>query len=75
VEFAHVYPPDKLALYADVQEIEGASVRFLVTQELLTKTISQILAELKVVDLSITDPPIEDIIGQVFQAGSADKID
>jgi ABC-2 type transport system ATP-binding protein len=75
VEFAHVYPPDKLALYADIQEIEGASVRFLVTQELLTKTISQILAELKVVDLSITDPPIEDIIGQVFQAGSADKID
>jgi ABC-2 type transport system ATP-binding protein len=75
VEFAHVYPPDKLALYADVQEIEGASVRFLVTQEMLTKTISQILAELQVVDLSITDPPIEDIIGQVFQAGSADKID
>jgi ABC-2 type transport system ATP-binding protein len=75
VEFAHVYPPDKLALYADVQEIEGASVRFLVTQEMLTKVISQILAELEVVDLSITDPPIEDIIGQVFQAGSADKID
>ena len=72
VEFAHVYPPDKLALYADVKEIEGASVRFLVTQELLTKTISQILAELEVVDLSITDPPIEDIIGQVFQAGSAE---
>ena len=72
VEFAHVYPPDKLALYADIREIEGNSVRFLVTQELLTKTISQILAELKVVDLSITDPPIEDIIGQVFQAGSAE---
>jgi ABC-2 type transport system ATP-binding protein len=75
VEFAHVYPPDKLALYADAQEIEGASVRFLVPQEMLTKVISQILAELEVVDLSITDPPIEDIIGQVFQAGSANKID
>ena len=72
VEFAHVYPSAKLALYADVQEIEGASVRFLVTQELLTQTISQILAELEVVDLTITDPPIEDIIGQVFQAGSAE---
>ncbi len=75
VEFAHVYPPDKLALYADVREIEGASARFLVTQELLTKTVSQILAELAVVDLSITDPPIEEIIGQIFQAGNADKID
>jgi ABC-2 type transport system ATP-binding protein len=72
VEFAHVYPAEKLALYADVQEIEGASVRFLVSQESITKTVSQILAELKVVDLSITEPPIEDVIGQIFQAGSAE---
>jgi ABC-2 type transport system ATP-binding protein len=73
VEFAHVYPPDKLALYADVKEIEGASVRFLVTQETLTKTVSQILAELEVVDLSITDPPIEDVIGSIFQAGTVNN--
>jgi ABC-2 type transport system ATP-binding protein len=72
VEFAHVYPAEKLASYADVQEVEGASVRFLVPQESITKTVSQILAELEVVDLSITDPPIEDVIGQIFQAGSAE---
>ena len=72
VEFAHVYPAEKLALYADVQEIEGAAVRFLVSQETITKTVSHILAELEVVDLSITEPPIEDVIGQVFQAGSAE---
>ncbi len=72
VEFAHTYPPEKLALYADVQEIEGSSVRFLVNQETLTKTVSHILAELEVIDLSITDPPIEDVIGQIFQAGSAE---
>lgn len=72
VEFAHAYPPDKLAMYADVKAIEGASVRFLVAQETLTKTVSQILAQLEVVDLSITDPPIEDVIGQIFQAGSAE---
>lgn len=75
VEFAHVYPPDKLALYADIQAIDGASVRFFVTQELLTKTIGQILGELEVVDLSITDPPIDDVIGRIFQAGSANKLD
>lgn len=73
VEFAHVYPPNKLALYADVKEIEGASVRFLVTQETLTKTVSQILVELEVVDLSITDPPIEDVIGSIFQAGTVNN--
>jgi ABC-2 type transport system ATP-binding protein len=72
VEFAHIYPPAKLAMYADVQEIDGNSVRFLVSQEMLTKTVSQLLAELVVVDLSITDPPIDDVIGQIFAAGSAE---
>ncbi len=70
VEFAHPYPAEKLALYAEIQELEGALVRFLVPQERLTKTISHKLGELEVIDLSITDPPIEDTIGQLFQAGT-----
>ena len=72
IEFAHVYPRAKLALYADVRQVEGASARFLVPQESLTKTVSQILGELEVVDLSITDPPIDDVIGQIFQSGNAE---
>jgi ABC-2 type transport system ATP-binding protein len=72
IEFARVYPRAKLALYADVQEVEGASARFLVPQEILTKTVSQILGELEVVDLSITDPPIDDVIGQIFQSGTTE---
>jgi ABC-2 type transport system ATP-binding protein len=71
IEFAHVYPRAKLALYADIQQVEGASARFMVPQESLTKTVSQILGELEVVDLSITDPPIDDVIGQIFQSGNA----
>lgn len=71
VEFAHIYPRNKLATYADVQAVEGASARFLVPQEMLTKTVSHILGELEVVDLSITDPPIDDVIGQIFQSGTA----
>ena len=71
IEFAQIYPRDKLETYAQVQDIEGASVKFLVPQELLTKTISQILERLEVVDLSISDPPIDDVIGQIFQSGNA----
>ena len=71
IEFAQIYPRDKLETYAQVQEIEGASVKFLVPQELLTKTMSQILERLEVVDLSISDPPIDDVIGQIFQSGNA----
>jgi ABC-2 type transport system ATP-binding protein len=74
VEFAHIYDLDRLETYAEVQEIEGASARFLVPQETLTKIISQMLGELEVVDLSITDPPIDDVIGQIFRSGNAETV-
>ncbi len=73
VEFAHVYEIDRLEKYAQVKEVDGASTSFLVPQEILTKTVSQILGELEVVDLSITDPPIDDVIGQIFQSGNAEN--
>jgi ABC-2 type transport system ATP-binding protein len=73
VEFDQVYTIDRLAQYAQVKEVEGASARFLVPQETLTKTVSIILGELAVVDLSITDPPIDDVIGQIFQSGNAEN--
>ena len=74
IEFAQVYPRSKLALYADVQTVDGASARFLVPQEILTKTVASMLGELEVVDLSITDPPIDDVIGQIFQSGNAEIV-
>lgn len=70
VEFSSAIDQSRLALYADVQEVEGNMVRFLVQPEALTTTVSKILADLPVVDLSITDPPIEEVIGQVFQSGT-----
>jgi ABC-2 type transport system ATP-binding protein len=71
VEFDRVYAIEILAKYAQVKEVEGASASFLVPQEILTKTVSHILGELAVIDLSITDPPIDDVIGQIFQSGNA----
>lgn len=70
VEFGQHYSTENLSAYADVQEVEGNIARFLVQPDTLTKTVSKILAELEVIDLSITDPPIEAVIGAVFQAGS-----
>lgn len=69
VEFSHPYPIDKLLYYADVEEMEGQSVRFLVPQTALTRTVSRILSELDVQDLAITEPPIEEVIGQVLREG------
>ena len=71
VEFDRVYEIDTLAKYAKIKQVEGTSVSFFVPQEILTKTVSQILGELAVIDLSIGDPPIDDVIGQIFQSGNA----
>lgn len=60
----------KLETFAHLKSFEGNTAHFIVPQEDLTQTISRLLAELEVVDLTITDPPIEEVIGQVFQAGA-----
>jgi ABC-2 type transport system ATP-binding protein len=69
VEFAIAYPKQKLLTYGDISNQDGSRVSFLVSQEALTQTVSRLLADLKVIDLSVGEPPIEEVIGQVFQAG------
>lgn len=69
VELAQVLPLAQLMSYGDVQMVEGRAVRFIVQQEALTQTVSRILADLAVVDLTVTEPPVEEVIGRVFQKG------
>lgn len=75
VELANLLPDVEngnltaLQSYGEVASVEGREVRFLVLREKLTGTVAQILAELEVLDLTITDPPIEEVIGRVFRKG------
>lgn len=69
VELAQPLPKEKLQFYGEVEAVEGREVRLLVQREALTRTVAQILAELEVMDLTVTDPPVEEVIGRVFQAG------
>ena len=69
IELVQPLPTEKLMYYGDVQLVEGRSVRFIVQREKLTATVSQILADLEVIDLTVTEPPIEEVIGRVFQTG------
>ncbi|HEY9886837.1 MAG TPA: ATP-binding cassette domain-containing protein [Candidatus Obscuribacterales bacterium] len=61
----------KLAHYGEVKNLSGCSVSLIVQRPALTETVSRILADLPVQDLTVTDPPIEEVIGRVFQSGSA----
>ncbi|MGE5659923.1 MAG: ABC transporter ATP-binding protein [Actinomycetota bacterium] len=73
VELANSLSLEKLSTYGEVESVEGQSVRFLVRREALTTTVAKILAELEVLDLTVTDPPIEEVIGRVFRTGVISK--
>ncbi|MDJ0704194.1 MAG: ATP-binding cassette domain-containing protein [Leptolyngbyaceae cyanobacterium MO_188.B28] len=55
--------------YGEVGNLAGCTASLIVRREALTQTVARILAELDVKDLTVTDPPIEEVIGRVFQAG------
>jgi ABC-2 type transport system ATP-binding protein len=69
IELAQALPLEQLISYGDVQMLEGRTVRFIVQQEAMTRTVSQILANLEVIDITVTEPPVEEVIGRVFQKG------
>ena len=69
VELGHSLPPEKLADFGEVQTIEGREIRFLIEREDLTSSVGKMLAQLEVIDLSVTEPPIEEVIGQLFDKG------
>jgi ABC-2 type transport system ATP-binding protein len=61
---------DGLQKYGQISQIDGQAICFLVPREKLTKVVSQILAELEILDLSVNEPAIEEVIGRVFREGS-----
>ncbi len=69
VELAESLPKEKLMFYGDVKKLDGRMACFMVQRENLTRTVSRILSDLEVIDLTVTEPPVEEVIGQVFQAG------
>ncbi len=69
IELAEPLPREKLMFYGDVKLLEGRAVSFMVQREALTRTVSQILNDLEVIDLTVTEPAIEEVIGRVFHAG------
>ncbi len=63
---------ERLRKYGKILNIDGQAVCFLVPRADLTRSVSQILAELEIIDLSVTEPAIEEVIGRVFRAGTVE---
>lgn len=69
IELKIPYTRQDLFAFGEVESIDGREVRFLVKRENLTQRIAQLLDQLPVEDLSVNDPPIEEVIGRVFSEG------
>ncbi len=69
LEFEAQISRDVLAAYGEVEILEGRKARLLVRREKLTETVRSLLAEFPVRDLTVSEPPVEDVIAKVFTAG------
>jgi ABC-type uncharacterized transport system, ATPase component len=60
---------ERLRDIGEVLSFDGGKASLRVPKEKTREVTSRLLAELPVLDLSIEDPPIEDVIDQVFRQG------
>jgi ABC-2 type transport system ATP-binding protein len=62
--------PAEFAAYGEVVSVEGDQVTLRVDKDRSAAVAGRLLAEHGVTDLTIEDPPVEDVIEQVFAAGA-----
>jgi ABC-2 type transport system ATP-binding protein len=61
----------ELERYGEVRELQGLEARLLLRREELVGAVAQMLRELGVEDLEVREPPVEEVISQVFAQGEA----
>jgi ABC-2 type transport system ATP-binding protein len=74
LELDRPIPAEQLQRYGEIEQLEGAAVRLLIGRDRLTTSLNQLLGDLPVLDLEVRDPPIEDLIGRLFQRGRVDPL-
>jgi ABC-2 type transport system ATP-binding protein len=70
LDFTEPVEKESLAVFGEVESHEGRSASLIIKRDVLTETTARLLSTLPVADLTITDPPIENIIGELFQQGA-----
>lgn len=62
-----------LATFGEIEQRDGLRVRLLVKREVLRETVRRALSELPVADLTVGDPPIEEVIARLFASAPGSK--
>jgi len=71
LDLAEPIEREALARFGEVEALDGLSAVLIVERARLTETVARVLAELKPRDLSVSDPPVEQVIGKLFLEGVA----
>lgn len=67
VELSHALNGQRLESYGEVTKTRGQHVELLVPREATSDAAARMLAELPIADVTIEEPPIEDVITRVFE--------
>jgi ABC-2 type transport system ATP-binding protein len=69
LDLARPLPEVPWSDYGELESCEAREVRLLIQPDRLTETLARLLNDLPVVDLEVSDPPIEELIGRLFRQG------
>jgi ABC-2 type transport system ATP-binding protein len=58
----------QLRRYGEVESCVGRHAVLLVERAAITQSVERVLRELRPLDLSVTDPPIENVVGRLFSS-------
>jgi ABC-2 type transport system ATP-binding protein len=67
--------PGDFARYGEVVELAEPRVKLRVDRQQIAEVLSTVLANHTLEDVSVEDPPLEEVIAQVFAQSAADSID
>lgn len=71
LELEHLHPAEAFAGFGTLEAHQGHQVRLLVPRAQLTERVAALLERFAVVDLEVSDPPIEELIGGLFRQRAA----
>ena len=67
LELADLHPPEAFAGFGQLEAHKGHLVRLLVPRAQLAQQVAALLDSFAVVDLEVSDPPVEELIGGLFR--------
>jgi ABC-2 type transport system ATP-binding protein len=74
LDFTDPVPAHRVASWGHAYEIDGPRVRLRIDRQGIAEALAVILAGESVVDVSVEDVPLEDVISELYQHGTASRV-